>query len=73
MVLRAIDWLLRKWASPWHAHMRAIDMAVLWPVCRNGAADMDQAKAAFAIHCFNDPAWLALGEQEILRRIDNLK
>jgi len=34
---------------------------------------MDHAKAAFAYHCYNDPAWKALGDDEIYRRIDALK
>lgn len=47
-------------------------MAVLWPVCLRQAPDLDHAKAAFALHAFNDPAWLFLGEDEIERFIDGL-
>jgi hypothetical protein len=68
-----LTWLAR----PWHAHMRAIDLHVLWPVCAREAdarsLDLDCAKAAFAQHCFHDPAWLALGDEEIIRRIDALE
>jgi len=37
------------------------------------ARDLDHAKAAFAIHAFNDRAWLALGEDGLRRAIDNLR
>ena len=43
-----------------------------WPQCIAGAPDLDYALAAFAVHCFNDPAWLALGEDELRFRIELL-
>jgi hypothetical protein len=64
-----IRWL-RAW---WAARQRAIDMEILWPSCLELAPDLDHAKAAFAFHAFNDPAWLILGEAEIQRRIDALR
>ena len=60
---------LRKW---WYARCRRIDLDILWPICLRGANDLDHALAAFAIHCFSDPAWLELGEDELIRRIDVL-
>ena len=57
----------------WRARQRKIDMDILWPICCKGANDIDHAKAAFATHAFNDPAWQALGEAEIFRRIDELE
>ena len=57
----------------WYARVRRIDLDVLWPICKAGANDLDHAKAAFATHAFNDPAWQALGEAEIFRRIDELE
>jgi hypothetical protein len=65
VMLRAI----RMW---WHARQRQVDMQVLWPVCIQEAGDHDHAKAAFAYHCFNDPAWLELGEDAIVDFIDKL-
>jgi hypothetical protein len=62
--------LIRMW---WHARQRSIDMDILWPVCLQGANDLDHAKAAFATHAFNDPAWLALGEDGIIQFIDQLE
>jgi hypothetical protein len=65
-----ISWLLR-W---WRKRQRAIDLDILWPACREEAdGDLDVAKAAFAVHAFHDPAWLELGETEIVRRIGELK
>jgi hypothetical protein len=62
-------WLIVNW---WRAYQRRIDLDILWPICLRGANDLDHAAAAFAVHCFNDPAWLALGEDEIVRRINEL-
>lgn len=62
-------WLL----SWWQARQRAIDLDVLWPACRANATDLDHARAAFAYHAFHDSPWLALGHDEIVRRIDELR
>jgi hypothetical protein len=51
---------------------RQIDLAILWPSCKEQAPDLDHAKAAFAYHAFNDHAWTCLGEAEICRCIDAL-
>jgi hypothetical protein len=57
----------------WWAHLRRIDLQILWPTCKREAHDLDHARAVFAVHAFNDPAWQALGEEEIIRRIDALE
>ena len=62
--------LIRVW---WRARQRRLDTQILWPICVQGANDLDHAKAAFAMHAFNDPAWLELGEDEIIQVIDRLK
>jgi hypothetical protein len=49
----------------WRARQRKIDVATLWPQCLAGANDIDHALLAFTVHAFNDPAWLALGEEEL--------
>lgn len=59
--------------SHWQARQRAIDLDVLWPACRANAPDLDHARAVFALHAFHDPAWLALGYDEVVRRIDALR
>lgn len=61
--------LIRSW---WHARQRQIDLDILWPICVRGANDLDHAKAAFAVHAFNDPAWRELGE-ELFNFIDRLE
>jgi hypothetical protein len=44
----------------------------LWPTLKAEALDLDHAKAGFAVHAFHDVAWLELGGEEIVRRIDEL-
>jgi hypothetical protein len=61
--------LIMNW---WHARLRRIDMEILWPTLRRKAPDLDHAKAGFAIHAFHDPAWLALGEDDLIAFIDRL-
>ena len=61
-------WLL----GIWYKRLRKIDLEILWPSCRDLASDLDHARAAFAVHAFNDKAWVFLGEDEIARIIDSL-
>ena len=56
----------------WHQRQRAIDLRILWPVCKENAQDLDHARAAFAYHAFHDQAWVCLGDREIERRIGEL-
>ena len=56
----------------WYARLRSIDLKILWPICKQKAEDLDHAKAAFAVHAFNDKAWKFLGRDEIVRRIGSL-
>jgi hypothetical protein len=62
--------LIRAW---WHRRQRRLDMELLWPICLEGASDLDHAKAAFAMHCFRDPAWTSLGEDALFAFIDRLE
>lgn len=64
-----IRWLLDRW----NARRRAIDLQILWPICKEKAADLDHAKAAFAVHAFNDGAWLTLGHDQVVAEIDKLR
>jgi hypothetical protein len=62
-----------RWFWNWYdARRRRIDLEILWPSCKAQARDLDHAKAAFAVHAFNDDAWLSLSEDEIKRRIEEL-
>ena len=63
-----IGWL-QGW---WHSRQRKIDMEILWPICVEQANDLDHAKMAFAVHAFNDPAWMSLGPDAVHRHIDAL-
>lgn len=56
-----------------NAQRRAIDLKVLWPACCRHAPDLDHAKAAFALHAFNDDAWLSLGGDALMKIIDGLE
>ena len=56
----------------WYGRQRNIDILVLWPACCARAHTIDDAKAAFAYHCYNDASWMSLGEDEIYRRIEEL-
>lgn len=66
--------LLRRFAALFNINERRrdLDLQILWPACKENAHDLDHAKAAFALHAFNDEAWKPLGEDEIKRRIDAL-
>jgi hypothetical protein len=66
----AIIIIIVRW---WHARMRRFDLEILWPSCKEYSPDLDHAKAAFAVHAFNDPAWLALGQDELMTAIDELR
>jgi len=67
VVFRAI----RMW---WHARQRRIDMDILWPECLAQAeGSLYLAKTAFAVHCFNDPAWQEWGHDAIVDFIDGLE
>jgi hypothetical protein len=62
--------LIQAW---WRRRQRMVDMDVLWPILLQEAGDLDRAKAAFAFHAINDPAWLCLGEERLRAFIDQLE
>jgi hypothetical protein len=57
----------------WYAQCRKTDMQILWPICVEQACDLDHAKAAFAVHAFNDPAWMFLGRDAVRQIIDRME
>lgn len=57
----------------WYAHLRRIDIDVLWPVCKAKAKDLATAKSVFAVHAMSDAPWLYLGESEISKIIEGLQ
>lgn len=68
-VIMPLQWLVGRWRE----RQRSLDIELLWPCCRELAASLDEARAVFAVHCFMDPAWRCLGDEEICRRIDLLR
>lgn len=68
-----LNWLLARW----HQRERQLDLKILWPSCKRIAEErgtgLDHARAAFALHALYSQAWLALGEEEVRRRIDDLE
>jgi hypothetical protein len=60
-------WLAIK--ALWQARQRRLDVEHLWPQCVAGANTVEHAMLAFTVHCFNDPAWMALGEEELRHQI----
>lgn len=63
-----------RWLQNWlWARQRAIDLAVLWPQCKEIAPDLDHARAAFAVHAFNDPAWVRYYKDRLVNVIGELK
>ena len=67
--MRFLRWL----QSLYYKRCRRLDLEILWPICCDRAETLDKAKAAFALHAFNDDAWLILGEKEVYRLIDELE
>lgn len=57
----------------WNKRRRNVDLQILWPECKRQAPTLDEAKAVFAYHAFNDPAWMVLGHTEVYRIIDGLE
>lgn len=64
-----IKWILN-W---WHARQRRIDLQILWPMCKDYAHDLEEAREVFLFHAVNDYAWLSLGHEEIIKVIERLK
>ena len=58
--------------SIWHAYTRRLDVKMIWPICVEKTNSLDEAKAVFAVHAFNDPGWQELGTRGILDAIDRL-
>ena len=64
--------MIRYLINFWHSRQRSVDLQILWPSCKEHTADLDHAKAAFAVHAFNDAAWTSLGHDEVVKRIEGL-
>ena len=68
-----MKWLLRRLREFWWRTQRHADIAILWPRCKDLAPDLEHAKGAFAVHAFNDPAWIEFyGEDQLIQVIDGM-
>jgi hypothetical protein len=57
----------------WWARQRAVDLQILWPTCKGHAPDLDHARAAFAVHAFQDPCWVDhYGEDQLKHVISGM-
>lgn len=66
-------WFFNPLVNHFNAKRREFDLNILWPsCCEEAEGDLDVAKAAFAVHAFNDPAWQTLGDKAIFEAIDKL-
>lgn len=65
---RMIRWL-SKW---WNAYRRRIDIKILWPICKQYAATIADAREAFYIHTCLDPAWRDITPDECVSIIEGL-
>ena len=66
--------MIRRLAGWYFARCRRLDIKLLWPACvKQANGDMDIARMCFAIHAYNDPAWLFLGREAIYHAIDDLR
>lgn len=65
--------MIRFFQRWWWARQRAIDLEILWPQCKAMAPDMDHARAAFAVHAFNDPAWVRHYQGGLFKAIEELQ
>lgn len=70
--MRAVDVdMIFKW---WRKCQRETDMKILWPVCKETASTLDDAKFAFFWHITNDAAWTKdFNLTELMEFTDNLK
>lgn len=60
MVLTALVWA--RWLNPavwWRRRQRAVDLAILWPVCLREAESRASALYVFGVHMAACPAWTA--------------
>ena len=67
-------WLFRLIARMWRAHQRMTDLEILWPSIRAQAPYVEAARAAFAVHAFQDEAWTQdFSQDQIVRIIEGLE
>ena len=67
-------WMIRRARQKKWQYQRNFDLNVLWPECKKLAPSLDVARAAFAVHAFNDAAWIEhYGEEKLKEFIGRLE
>lgn len=66
----ALRWLYNLW---W-ARQRRVDLALLWPACKERTRCLADARRVFAAHTFQDPCWIRYyGKRRLMDVIGKLK
>lgn len=53
---------------------RDLDVMIFWPSCKKTSESVRQARAAFAYHAMNDPAWTVdMTDHEIIEFVGELR
>lgn len=62
-----MNWIMQ-W---WNKHCREIDFTILWPVCKEHARDLEEARMAFFVHTQMDSAWSDLEQAQVIDLINH--
>jgi hypothetical protein len=79
--------LLGRVKALWYWQRRRDDLRFLWPALldsatsgasgtasgASGITNLDEARAAFALHAYDSPAWLCLSPEDLSYRLHNLE
>jgi len=64
--------LYRHLRSLWWARQRAIDLEILWSICKKNAPDLETARQVFIVHAINDRAWAMHYREKLWQAIQEL-
>ena len=74
LVMTAVFWLPQAIKHLMWARRRKIDRELLWPMIKDHATSLEQAREAFAHHAFHDPAWVDFyGENRLGEIVEELQ
>lgn len=67
-------WTIRAFRQLFWRRKREIDLQMLWPQCKLLAdGNLDLARQAFAVHAFNDSAWIdEYGKDRLIEIIEGM-
>ena len=57
----------------WYERRRRRDLEILWPLCKQNAKSLEDARTAFLLHASKDSAWRHLEPLHAARIINALK